>query len=308
MAITERSYTSQTDLDLMFGLANQFAADNLHVTDLPYRFSSWALDHTENAHLWFDENGQLAAWAVLQTPWWTIDYACRPAETAQLHCEILDWANLRAKAVAGSEYGRPAWYVNVFTGQTQRICDLEAAGFRCQSDAGEDSWSKVLMRRAGEVPVRVYPPPVGFTVRPLDGEKEVGAYVELQRAVFESKTMTEAWRLRTLRHPAYRPELDLVVATPDSKLASFCIAWVSRSPDGALVGQIEPLGCHKDYRRFALGRVALAEGLRRLQAIGVNHILVETDNYRNTAMRLYEFFDFKVLHDVLVYRKDYPSE
>jgi ribosomal protein S18 acetylase RimI-like enzyme len=65
------------------------------------------------------------------------------------------------------------------------------------------------------------------------------------------------------------------------------------------------LGCHKDFRQYALGRVALAEGLRRLQALGARNIFVETDNYRNTAFRLYQSFGFEVLQDVLVYRKDY---
>jgi len=54
-----------------------------------------------------------------------------------------------------------------------------------------------------------------------------------------------------------------------------------------------------------LGRVALSEGLRRLQALGAQNIFVETDNYRNTAFRLYESFDFQVIQNVLVFRKNY---
>ena len=65
------------------------------------------------------------------------------------------------------------------------------------------------------------------------------------------------------------------------------------------------MGCHKDYRRYALGRVALAEVMRRMQALGVESILVETDNYRNTALALYESLGFHVIQDVLVFRKDY---
>jgi len=68
---------------------------------------------------------------------------------------------------------------------------------------------------------------------------------------------------------------------------------------------VEPLGCHKDFRCFALGRVALSEGLRRLQSRGAQNIFVETDTFRNTAFRLYESFDFQVIQNVFVYRKDY---
>jgi len=68
------------------------------------------------------------------------------------------------------------------------------------------------------------------------------------------------------------------------------------------------LGCHRDFRRYALGRVALSEGLHRLQSLGAQRIFVETDSYRNTAFQLYEAFDFQVLKDVLVFRKDYASK
>ena len=54
--------------------------------------------------------------------------------------------------------------------------------------------------------------------------------------------------------------------------------------------------------------MALSHGLHRLQTLGAQNIYVETDNYRNTAFRLYESFDFEVIQDVLVYRKDYENK
>jgi mycothiol synthase len=304
----QRSYSGESDKVQMLALACQFPTDNLRVTDLPYRFSSWALDNPENVALWFDENQQMVAWAVLQTPFWTIDYAYHPAAPPDLHQKILSWADQRASAVLDTEYGRSAWFVMVFAGQAGRIRDLEKAGFKCQSDVGEDSWSKVFMCRSVQTPAKVYKPPQGFVVRPLAGEKEVKAYVELHQSVFESKNMTVDWRTRTLQHPAYTPDLDLVVEAPDGRLVAFCICWLNKSVEAGPIGQVEPLGCHKDFAHLALGRVALSEGLRRLQAFGARNIFVETDNYRNIAFRLYESFDFQVIQDVLVYRKDYGGE
>lgn len=288
----------------MSALARQFPQDNLHVVDLPYRFSSWAFDDPENVALWFDENQRLIAWAVMQSPFWTIDYVCHPEAARDLHPEILAWADERARAIKDTPYARSAWFAMVFSGQQERIRDLENAGFKCQSDAGEDSWSKVLMRRSSQTPVKVYEPRSGFTVRSLAGEKEVPAYVELHRSVFESKNMTMEWRGRTLQHPDYMPELDVVVESTDGRLAAFCICWFDKVSKS---GHVEPLGNHKDFRPYALGRVALSEGLRRLQSLGAQNIFVETDNYRNTAFRLYESFDFQVIQDVLVYRKDYDE-
>ena len=302
MENTQRSYRDGNDQQLMFALARRYPADHLRVVDLPYRLSSWALDDPENARLWFDPDGALLAWAVLQTPFWTIDITCRPDAAPALYAEILAWADVRARQAVNTFYGHPAWYVMVFADQVLLIRELERAGFASQTNIGEDSWSKVFMRRPGGLPVKDYRIPPGFTVRSLAGEAEVGAYVDLHRDVFQTKNMTVEWRQRTLKQPDYHPDLEVVVAAPDGRLAAFCIAWLHGKN-----GQIEPLGCHADYRRYALGRVALAEALRRLQAAGVEQIYVETDNYRDTAMKLYEHMGFEGFRQVWVYRKDYGS-
>lgn len=195
--------------------------------------------------------------------------------------------------------------MNVFADKTERNHDLEIAGFANQAQAGEDAWSKVWMERSGQNDVPSYPLPAGYTLRPLAGEGEVEAYVELHRAVFETRSMTAEWRMRTLRHPDYVPELDVVAVAPDGRLAAFCIGWLSTQGGKGVYGQIEPLGCHADFRKYALGRLVLCETLRRLQQHGAKSIFVETDNYRNTAFRLYESIGFRVIREVFVYRKDY---
>jgi ribosomal protein S18 acetylase RimI-like enzyme len=204
-----------------------------------------------------------------------------------------------------TSFGHPAWFVNVIADQTERRQTLEQRGYSSQADAGEDAWSKVWMERNGMTNIPIYPLPEGFTMRPLAGGSEVEAYVELHQAVFETNNMTAEWRMRTLSHPDYRQELDVVVIAPDGRLVAFCIGWLSTAVDGSLRGQIEPLGCHADFRSYALGRVALCETLRRLEHSGARSIFVETDNYRNTAFRLYESVGFRVVREVLVYRKDY---
>jgi len=303
METTSRPASSEADKLQMWTLARQFPADHLRVTDLTYRLSSWALDEPANTRLWFDAGGSLLAWAVLQTPFWFIDYAFHP-EAAQLHPEILAWADERARQVSETAFGRPSWFVAVFSDQAGRRRELEAAGFANQADVGENSWSKVLLQRPGHLPVQEVSIPPGFVVRPLAGQAEVEAYVNLHQAVFESKNMTIAWRQRTLEHPYYNPELDLVVEAPDGRLAAFCIGWLNRAA-GRLVGQIEPLGVHPNFRHQALGRAALTETVRRLQSHRAEIIHVETDSYRNAAFRLYESLGFSIAREVLVYRKDY---
>lgn len=301
----QREFSGKADFQAMAALVRDCPADNLHVADLPYRFSSWAFDYPDNVGLWVDAEGQLLAWAVMQTPFWTIDYACHPGADGNLHRRILAWADRRARCVLDTPSGRPAWFVNVFADQTDRIRDLEEARFASQANVGDDSWSKVLMQRSAEAPPVDYNLPAGFIIRPLMGEGEVEAYVELHRAVFESRNMTVEWRARTLRQPAYMPGLDLVAVAPDGRLAAFCVCWLNKNSGKDICGQIEPLGVHADFRKLGLGRAILTEGLRRLQLHGGSRICVETDNYRNAAFELYESVGFRVVRDILVYRKDY---
>jgi ribosomal protein S18 acetylase RimI-like enzyme len=308
MSIGQREFAGKADIQAMVALAHVAPTANAHVVDLPYRLSSWALDHADNAGLWVDAEGELLAWAVMQTPFWTIDYVCHPDAEKSLHRQILAWADRRALAVLGTTTGHRIWFVEVFARQVHRIRDLEAAGFASQANAGRDSWSKVLLHRPADMPVPGYSTPAGFTIRPLAGEDEVEACVQLHRAVFESKNMTVEWRRRTLHRPEYRAGLDLVIVAPDGRLAAFSVCWLDSGLEGKPSGQIEPLGVHRDYRGLGLGRAILSEGLRRLSLHGVESVYVETDHHRSAALGLYEELGFCLIHEILVYRKDYEPQ
>lgn len=308
MNITQHPYTGTADQQRMAALTHVTAADNLHVVDLLYRLSSWAFDYPENISLWSDEQGQLVAWAVLQTPFWAIDYAYDPAVSANMHQRILSWADQTAQKLLDTASGRPIWFINVFADQHDRIRDLEQAGFASQANVGEDSWSKVLMLRPAQMRIEHPQLPAGFTLRPLAGAHEAAAYVELHRAVFASTSMTDEWRRRTVQRPEYIPELDLVIEAPDGRLAAFCVCWYDEAgPAGCSSGQIEPLGVREEYRHLGLARAILAEGIERLQQRGAEQIFVETDDYRDAAFQLYQSVGFCVSQNVLVYRKDYGA-
>lgn len=304
--MSQRIFQHETDKQRISALVHQFPAANLHVADLPYRLSSWAFDDPHNVRLWFDDGGELMAWAVLQTPFWAIDYAYNPNVKERLHPQLLAWADERARQTLNTPSGRPIWFVNIFSHQKDRMEELEAAGFACQADVGENSWTKVFMARPAGMPLPEPSLPGGWAIRPLAGEAEVGAYVALHRAVFESTSMTETWRARVLQRPEYLPQLDLVAVTPTQELAAFCVCWFDKAgPEGRPCGQIEPLGVHATYRSQGLAKALLAEGIKRLRELGAEQIFVETDNYRNAAMALYESVGFRIKHNVLVYRKDY---
>ena len=300
-------YSGPANFPAMLTLARACQAHTLHVIDLPYRLSSWALDCPDNIGQWVDEMGNLLAWAVLQAPFWTVDMVLPPDLDHVLLPAILDWVDERAVACRGTPFGQPSWYANVFADQQERCQVLEQHGYTDQANVGEGSWSKVWMERDPMLPVPYYPLPKGFSLRQLAGESEVEAYVMLHQATFMTKNMTGEWRQRTLKQPAYLPDLDVVAVAPGGRLAAFCIGWLSQNVDGELIAQVEPLGCHADFRSYALGRLALCEVLRRLQAHNPQKIYVETDKFRSTAFRLYESLGFKVVREILVYRKDFNN-
>jgi len=290
----------------MLSLAQQYPRDHVHFVDLPYRLASWTFDFPGNRHAWRAATGELLAWAVLQAPFWTVDITCRPDLEEALFPQILTWVEGVACLVADTPSGRPAWYANVFPRQQRRRATLEMAGWACQSEVGEDSWEEVLLvcDLKSKKDVAKGAPPPGYSLRPLAGAAEAGAYVALHQAVFESKNMTLPWRLRILQQPDYHPELDLVIEAPGGGLAAFCIGWLS--PD-RLTGQIEPLGVAREYRRLNLGRLLLEECLRRIGTLGAEQVLVVTDNFRGPAVRLYQSAGFQVREPVLLYRKDFPG-
>lgn len=302
----KRGLLKESDLQRMASLARQFSKDNLHVIDLPYRFSSWALEDPENVRLWFDRQDELAAWAVLQSPFWSVDIFVHPKNGMKFYGETLSWADTRARKVVGTRYGRSAWFVNVFERQENFRMSLESAGFTDQANVDQDPWSKVWLEREFSPVLPENMLPEGYKIRSLSGKSEVRDYVALHRLVFQSESMTEDWRQRTLSHPDYQPELDLMVEAPDGSLAAFCVLWFLGGDHLSYpMGQVEPMGVHPDQRGVGLGKAILLEGLNRLQALGARKVYLETDNYRDAAFGLYESVGFKVIDNVLVYRKDY---
>jgi len=234
----------------------------------------------------------------------TADFLVRPLRAADA---AIAYAAYMASPEVIRRHSGGRWPTDAFTmAENQHRQILEDAGFHSQADVGEHSWTKVLFQR-GAMPLPADQSlPAGFRIRPLNGHAEVDAYVALHRAVFQSESMTNAWRHRTLGHPAYLPQLDLVLTDADGLLAGFCIGWFTpQGPQAQPAGQIEPIGIRADVRNRGLGRALLGDCLARLAAAGASSVFVETDNYRDAAFNFYAAMDFRVVQDVTVYRKDY---
>lgn len=305
-----RPYHGAKDGERMLALVRDHPANHVHVVDLPYRLCSWALNNPDTTGLWEDENGRLLAWAVLQTPFWTLDYGIGPDAPPDALAALLAWADGRARALVGSHFGHPAWFVAVPDTATDRRQILNLSGYTIP-DTGDNGWTQVTLAMDPETEIPSFVIRPGFRLRLLRGEEDVPAYVALHRSVFRSENMTEGWRKAILAHPAYRPELDLVIEDARGALAAFCIAWIATLPQGEgptqTVGQIEPIGVREEARRSGLAWVILSEAVRRLRGLGASTILVQTDLERDRAYAFYQAAGFRLAERIAMYRKKFGN-
>jgi ribosomal protein S18 acetylase RimI-like enzyme len=125
--------------------------------------------------------------------------------------------------------------------------------------------------------------PAGFVARPLAGVDEVEAATTLLCEAFSINSVTAPWRRRILEQPSYRPELDIVIAAPDGRLAAFCLLWLHTQGH---TGQIEPMATHPDFQRQGLGRAAIYAGLAQAAKLGATRAVVGTgsNNFRSQGM------------------------
>jgi ribosomal protein S18 acetylase RimI-like enzyme len=74
--------------------------------------------------------------------------------------------------------------------------------------------------------------------------------------------------------PDYRQDLDLYVVAPDGEFAAFCIVWWDK-PNR--IAMLEPVGTVPEHRRRGLARAVVLEAIRRVAALGVDQVLVGSD-------------------------------
>lgn len=297
---TTRPYQNWHDLEAIADMAYAAGPHFLHVIDLPYRLASWTLDKPQNFQFWHNVEGKLMAVAIMQEAFLSLEYIIHPmVDEAVLEPEILQWALQRGQMVANEQ--ATTFPINVWLRsdhpQPERVALLQERGLMpgarqditMQCDLGKHN----LQDEALTVPD-------GFKIRPLRGQAEVAAYVELHQAAFGSTVMRESWRMRTLQMPQYRPELDLVAVAEDGRLAAFCIGWLHPLQP---LAQIEPMGVHPDFHRLGLGQAILAAVLQRLQIRSIQFVSLFTAADNVPAIKLYQSLDFQEQYTMLSYRR-----
>ncbi len=197
---------------------------------------------------------------------------------------LVDLLNMEewAEAVAHPKQPQPGdglWLTAIASEKdTARVEALRARGF----EATRHFQPEYRFDLSGEIPAPELPD--GYRVRHVrEGELEERVATHRDAWVGSSWTLERYLDLR--KSPAYDPELDLVVETPEGGFASCCICWAD---PGSGMGMFEPVGTRPSARGKGVTRAMIHEGFRRLRARGITVALEGTAGFNHPAQALYE--------------------
>jgi ribosomal protein S18 acetylase RimI-like enzyme len=187
---------------------------------------------------------------------------------------------------------------------SDHIALLESHGFQTLPER-----SLHLIRRLAE-PIPAPTLPLGFVIRPVTGEQEVGALVALHRAAFGTENLSSDDRLSWMRTPDYDPDLDLVAVAPDGRLAAYCFCGISRE-DNARTGRNEgftdPVATRPDFQQRGLARALLLTGMRLLRERGMDWAVLGTLSDNAAMQRAAQSVGFHVAWERLWFARPLPT-
>lgn len=287
-----RPWQHADDTHAIYALAALVAEETMAA--LPYQLSSWATDDPLNLGLWTTPDGALMAFALFQIPFGSVYYATHPdADQATVEDAILAWSKARAAQLAQQTGERVHYSIWAAEQRTDTHARLAAHGFTRQDG------HKIYFQQPLDAPIPAPKLPPGFTARPLAGVEEVEAATKLLAEAFNIDSVTVPWRRRILDQPHYRPELDIVIAAPDGRLAAFCLFWLH--PHGH-TGQIEPMATHPDFQRLGLGKASIYAGLAKVAALGATRAVVGTSGSNVRSQSMYQGAGFRLHHRRIGYQ------
>lgn len=201
----------------------------------------------------------------------------------QIEAAMLDWTEANQPR-AKDEQGNACLYVWADEHDSLRNALLTERGYT-RTEAHE-----IIRRRPMSQPVLDLPTPEGYLVRPMridpDDQQNIA---NLLNAAF-NRTIHSAEEYRNFQHsPYYRAELDMVVEAPDGTLAANA---GFNAYEQASFAQLEPVCTHPDHQGRGLAGIAIAEGLRRVQAIGIDAAFVGAWYSNPVSNHLYQKMGF----------------
>jgi mycothiol synthase len=302
-----RPYVGIGDLEKMRNLLIEGRRANngtyyVHVGDLNWWlfYPPLECDLWQYISVWDDpqDPGRLMGWALLSPSWSAYDVYVQPELRGSPEAEVMYlYAEEQLADLARSRNQAKIYRLWVAQGDGIYSDHLLRCGFK---NSGENV---LYMTRLLDEPISVPVLPEGIEVRPMTGEQDAPARAAAQYAAFDSKIPFERYLQRFLefmRSPVYDHELDIVAASPDGRIGSFCIVWIDPVNH---VGLFEPVGTHPAFRGRGMGKAVMLEGLRQLQARGMQTAIVCTIENNLPAIKLYESVGFTTVDKHLTFER-----
>lgn len=139
--------------------------------------------------------------------------------------------------------------------------------------------------------------PAEYIVRPLKGESEIHAWLDLHLAVHPEGQLDEEYRRSMMAVPGYRPDLDYVMEYMDGTLVAYCVGNLEKQSDGSLIGFTDPVAVHPAWHRKGLGQAIMQFCMQKLMDEGASLIEVMTSSENLPMQRLAESVGFKLIEE-----------
>ena len=256
MTISNRDFVGIEDLPIIakfFDEARGLVGHGqgfLHAGDLWWRYGQYEPE-THQFRLWFQAEKLIGLG-------WVIGGQC---QEIQLHPSLTDteFDSVARAILAWAKDVCPAELNTECAASNSRLIRvLESCGFVRTDDQSLEYLIDL------KEPIPDLKLPAGFQARHVL-EPESEERVSVHRDAFEPSKFTLQRYARVRSMAGYRPDLDLVVSTPENEFAAYCIVWFSNG-----TGYFEPVGTRAAFRRQGLGRAVILEGFKRLKALGAH--------------------------------------
>lgn len=310
MKLQARPYRDTTDLARMRHLLVVGSQANIPASYIHPGCLDWAAHYPpdeqqrrRNIRLWERvgiEPPMLEAWAIFLPNERTFDLFVSPAlYGTPTHEGVMDayvaWAAARARE-GGLTQLSPFW---VFDDDTEMERLMRAHGFVVVQ---ADPPPPLFERSLDDLPT--IPLPRGFTVQGVRNLEDGRLRAAVTHAAFRPNDDWDTYWAeyqQFIESVIYRGEDDVFVRAPGGQGASACTIWCDAAN---AVGLFEPVATHPDFQGKGLGKIVMAEGMRRMKAAGMQRAIVGFDPNNTAARALYTSLGFQASRYFAVYCKE----
>jgi mycothiol synthase len=299
--ISSSPYTGPGDIEaakqvLIDGRKASRHSGYIHPGDLDWWLAALRRDYelADLLYLWH-EGGKVIGWSLLSPRYPAFDVFIVPDLRASIqHGEMLDWTEARMLDFMHEE--RPDKLHLMWVWEDDEDFQTMLA-YRNYAPSGDDM-RYMTQSLSGKEKLAIPSVPSGFNVRSMRGEADIPARVEAHRGAFHPSRMTEATYQSVITSGHYDARTDMIVTTPDGRIASFALGWLDREN---CIGEFEPVGTHPDFQRQGLAKAAILGGLNQMQSLGMTDAIVYVEERNPAAIALYASAGFRTAKRILSY-------